>query len=336
LFIKAETVMSESRLPIHPYAELFPPMSSPEFDRLCGDILRHGLQEAIVIHEGQVLEGRHRYLACLAKGVPPCFRPYAGECGSPLAFVVAKNLHRRHLTESQRSWAAAHFKPLFEEEARQRQRAGLKQGNQPPVGPNLAQREENVSNGRSAQKAAQLMKVSGNSVKAADKVKKQGVPQLIDALTAGKLPVSAAARIARLPAEQQQAVVARIESGLKPKQALAQVQNTFAKDPAAWVDDDGHPLPEGVIPAFRQRDELRTLCRRIEAFARKVKEVGDSPVGVHLDFQRVLNALESARHALWAAQPAIVCLHDGSRCDVCRGHGWLPAGTRQNSAGQRT
>jgi hypothetical protein len=41
--------MSESRLPIHPYAELFPAMFSPEFDRLCGDILLNGLQEAIVI-----------------------------------------------------------------------------------------------------------------------------------------------------------------------------------------------------------------------------------------------------------------------------------------------
>ena len=30
--------MSETRLPIHPYAELFPPMVHPEFDRLCGDI----------------------------------------------------------------------------------------------------------------------------------------------------------------------------------------------------------------------------------------------------------------------------------------------------------
>jgi hypothetical protein len=125
--------MSESRLPIHPYAELFPQMFSPEFDRLCGDILLNGLQEEIVIHEGQILEGRHRYLACLAKHVTPRFRPYAGECGSPLAFVVSKNLHRRHLTESQRALVAARLKPLFEEEARQRQLAFLKRGDKTPV-----------------------------------------------------------------------------------------------------------------------------------------------------------------------------------------------------------
>ena len=61
--------MSESRLPIHPYAEIFPPMSSPEFDGFCGDILQKGLQEPIVLHEGKVLDGWHRYLACLVEGV---------------------------------------------------------------------------------------------------------------------------------------------------------------------------------------------------------------------------------------------------------------------------
>jgi ParB-like chromosome segregation protein Spo0J len=95
--------MSEQRLPIHPYAELFPPLTSPEFGRLCDDIEQNGLLEEIVIHAGQVLDGRNRYLACLARGVTPRFRPYTGECGSPLAFVVARNLHRRHLSESQRA-----------------------------------------------------------------------------------------------------------------------------------------------------------------------------------------------------------------------------------------
>jgi hypothetical protein len=171
------------------------------------------------------------------------------------------------------------------------------------------------------------MKVSDFSVRAADKVKKQGVPQLVDALAAGKVSVSAATRIARLPAEQQQAVVAGIESGLKPKQALAQVQDKFTNDPAGCVDDEGRPLPEGIIPAFRQREEFRTLCRRIEALCQAVERLAATPAGVHLEVQRVLTSLETARHALWAAQPARLCAHhagEESHCDLCRGHGWLP------------
>jgi hypothetical protein len=245
--------MSESRLTIHPYAELFPPMSSPEFDRLCGDIQLHGLQEEIVVHDGQVLEGRHRYLACLAKGGPPRFRPYAGECGSPLAFVIARNVHRRHLSESQRALLAARLRPLFEEVARQRRLASLNQGSQPPVPLNLAERGNREPKGESAEQAGEMLKVSRCSVRAADKVRRQGVPALVDALAGGKVSVSAAVRIAALPPEQQQAVVGSIESGLKPKQALAQVQGQRANDPVDAVDDEGRPLPAGVLPVFRQR-----------------------------------------------------------------------------------
>ena len=56
------------------------------------------------------------------------FRPYAGECGSPLAFVVDKNLNRCPMTESQRAVLATKPKSLFEEEAQLRQRAGRKAG----------------------------------------------------------------------------------------------------------------------------------------------------------------------------------------------------------------
>src|SRR5439155_6376776 len=131
--------------------------------------------------------------------------------------------------------------------------AALKRGTEVPVPENSREREKQGRAAESAQQAAALMKVSDFSVRAADKVKKQGVPQLVNALAAGKVAVSAAARIAGLPTEQQQAVVAAIESGLKPKQALAQVKDPIANDPAAWVDDDGRPLPDGVIPASLQR-----------------------------------------------------------------------------------
>ena len=113
------------------------------------------------------------------------------------------------------------------------------------------------------------MNVSRSSVWAADTVKKHGVPQLVDALAAGKVSVSAAARIAKLPAEQQEAVVKAIAGGLKPKQALAQVLSTSANDQAAIVDDDGKPLPEAVMPAFRQREQVRDCAAASTLSARR-------------------------------------------------------------------
>jgi len=395
--------MSEGRLPFHPYAELFPRMTNAEFEGLCGDIARKGLLEEIIRYEGKILEGRERYVACERKKVPPRFREYAGECGSPLEFVVSKNLHRRHLTEGQRALVAARLRPHFQEEARQRQLATLKKGSQSPVTPSLEEREKQPKNaeaaeagtqpsvppsleerekqpkngkaaeasqppvtpsleerekqpknaeatetgspppvtpsleergkrpksGETAEQAAVLMKVSRSSVYAAETVKKRGISQLVNALAAGKVSVSAAARIARLPAEQQQAVVAGIESGLKATQALAQVQETLANGQAGSVDDDGRPLPEKVIPAFRQRKQLESLCRRLKAISAEVEQLRDSPVGIHLDVQGVLTCLEAARKALSGAQPARLCPHESanaSGCEACRGSGWLPSG----------
>ena len=317
--------MSEERLPVHPYAELFPLMQHPDFDALRGHIATNGLQEEIVLYEGQILDGRNRYLACLAGGVAPRFRAYAGECGSPLAFVVAKNVRRRHLTESQRALLAARLKPLFEEEAHERRRACLRQGSQSPVPENSPERGKHGENAESAQKAAEMMHVSDFSVKAADKVKKQGVPALVAAVQAGKIAVSAAARIARLPPEQQQEVVAGIEGGLKPKQALAQVKMNQA-EPAAAVDDAGLPLPEQAVGAFRARKDLQALVRHLEAGAQALERLAPSAVGVYLDAPGVQEHLKQAIHKVLTAAPAHVCPACQGRqpaCTLCRGHGWV-------------
>jgi len=320
--------MSETRLPIHPYAELFPPMGHPEFDRLCGDIAVNGLQEPIVLHEGKVLEGRNRYLACLARRVPPYFREYAGECGSPLAFIVARNLYRRHLTESQRALVGAKLKPLFEEEARQRRLAGLKRGDTVPVPTNLMEREKLENNAESAHKAAELMKVSATSVRAADKVQKQGVPELVEAVAAARLAVSAAARIAGLPAEQQRQVLLQVQSGVKPTEALARITQARPEQTAELLDEGGLAVPEPAVPAFQQRKPLRALCRKLQILEDAIPRLAQSPIGMRLDTERVVALLQDARRELLRALPAHVC--PGCRgtetsCNLCHGHGWVTA-----------
>lgn len=113
----------------HPIAKLFPMMDEAQLHKLSQDIARNGLREPLLLHEGKLLDGRNRWAACeKAKQAPRWahFDPKIhGE--SPLAFVMSKNLERRHLTASQRSAIAAEALPLFEKEARERQKAGGKQ-----------------------------------------------------------------------------------------------------------------------------------------------------------------------------------------------------------------
>ena len=75
-----------------------------------------------------------------------------------------------------RALVAARLKPLFEEEARLRQAAGLRRGSDLPVTQNSGSREKHEKNRTSAPKAGELMKVSAFRVRAADKAQKQGQP----------------------------------------------------------------------------------------------------------------------------------------------------------------
>lgn len=93
-----------SELKQHPLSAAFPAMSGDDFAALVEDIKANGQREPVMIHEGMVLDGWHRYRACLQIGVKPQQFTFPAD-KDPVAFVLSHNLHRRHLTPSQRAAA---------------------------------------------------------------------------------------------------------------------------------------------------------------------------------------------------------------------------------------
>jgi ParB-like chromosome segregation protein Spo0J len=159
----------------HPLADVFPLLRGEAFQALVADIKAHGLLEPILVDaQDRILEGRNRYLACLEAGVEPRFVEWQG-AGSPLAMVLSRNLHRRHLNESQRALVAARLARLL---AAERGRcANLHTAEFP----------------KSRDQAAAMTNVSPRLVASAIKVLRQGNEQLIAAVESGDLTVSAAA-----------------------------------------------------------------------------------------------------------------------------------------------
>ncbi len=175
----------------HPVAEIFPLMAGPAFDELVADIGAHGLREPIWLHQdGRIIDGRNRYRACLAVGAQPDFRPYEGDDADLVPFVLSLNLHRRHLSESQRASVAARVAVL-------------------PVGSNQhgSANLQSLPVGR----AAELLNVSERSVATAKKIHSAGAPELIAAVDSGDVSLNAAADISTRPVEEQREIVARGE-----------------------------------------------------------------------------------------------------------------------------
>ena len=94
---------------LHPLVSEFPEMPADHFAELVEDIKANKgkLRDRIVIHEGKILDGRHRAQALEILGIPLSdgnSRDFFPEReGTPEAYVISKNFHRRHLTVGQRA-----------------------------------------------------------------------------------------------------------------------------------------------------------------------------------------------------------------------------------------
>jgi len=92
----------------HKLCNAFPPMSDSEFAELCESIETSGQREPIVLFGTDIMDGKHRYLACQKLGIRPVTRHWdVRKDGQSLAqFVWDRNGMRRNLTPSQRAAAA--------------------------------------------------------------------------------------------------------------------------------------------------------------------------------------------------------------------------------------
>jgi ParB-like chromosome segregation protein Spo0J len=213
-------------LTAHPAANIFPLMDGAEFAALVADIKAHGLHDPVVLYEGQILDGRNRYRACeqanvVAKTVE--WSPWDGE--SPVDYVLSRNLHRRHLNESQRAMVAAKALPLYEAEAHARMVATQNNDAARAASANLrgqgcsGEAEQpspsakragvtGTERGKASERAAAAANVSPRTVESAKAVLDKGSKELIALAETGVVAVSAAAHVATLPAAEQAAVVA--------------------------------------------------------------------------------------------------------------------------------
>ena len=193
--------------PVHPVASLFPMIDDDALNALAEDIKKSGQREPIIvayldeamIDEPVVIDGRNRHAACKLAGIEPEFKFVMSLNDRELSpqviadWIISHNLHRRHLTTSQKAMVGQGYLNYLKEEAKKRQLSTLKQNATDSVGRKSAQREVDNYSTRSAVQAGKLVGVSKDSIRDADFVV-QNDPDLAQQVRDSKVTVSAAAK----------------------------------------------------------------------------------------------------------------------------------------------
>ena len=196
----------------HRFASAFPLLDSEQLGTLADDIREHGQREPIRTYGGEVLDGRNRFLACEALGVDPWMVESDAQTDeAALAESISCNLHRRHLTTSQRAMVGVMLEPMFAELAKARQ--VRKPADSVPA-------EMPEQNREAREDAAEAVNVSPRSIQNAKRVTEHGTPELQAAVVAGGFPVTTAADAARLEPDEQREILAAVDAGEKPAAAV--------------------------------------------------------------------------------------------------------------------
>jgi len=209
----------------HPAADLFPMLDDARLTELAEDIKARGLLDPIVLHDGMILDGRNRDGACEKAGVAPRYVEWDGKGGSPVLFVLSRNLQRRDLTPSQRAVIGAAGLEMDEAEGRARKaEAGRSAAPGKPAdqekhvapGPHVSPGHESASSASqsspgekkrgplSRDKAAAKVGASGRQVARAKRVK-QADATLFEAVRLGERTLKSAEHEVRQREKQEQA-----------------------------------------------------------------------------------------------------------------------------------
>ena len=124
----------------------------------------------VVLLKDEILDGRNRYRACTKISVEPKYKQFEGD--DPLAFVLSENLHRRHLTISQRAALAVEVANMTQSDAAHN--TNVKLG-----------RSDEIVQAISNKEASELFQVGTTSIKEAKAIKRDA-PERFEELRKGE------------------------------------------------------------------------------------------------------------------------------------------------------
>jgi ParB-like chromosome segregation protein Spo0J len=280
----------------HELADLFPMMSDLEISDMSKDIKANGQRNPIVIHEGKILDGRNRYAACVMADIDPIEVPFKGK--DALSYVLSTNLHRRHLSTSQRAMVAANIANL-----------------------NLGEKSDSskeLSHVTQAE-AAEKLNVSLASVKRAKDIQDSDKALAKD-ISSGKITLGAAQKVIKAQEE---------EMPFDPDIDVAKLNKESFKK-SKIEDDFGAEIPKALHELWAKREQVKGWVGRLQEIRREIakewelrnKLLTGKKTRNPLSFNSVDASLASSITDIKAAYPRHLCpVCNGGGCDYCAGIG---------------
>jgi N6-adenosine-specific RNA methylase IME4/ParB-like chromosome segregation protein Spo0J len=227
-------------LPVYtldPCCHDFPPMQHDEFTALKDSIALNGQKEPILVWQGKVVDGRHRYQACIDLGLAPLVHVLDAATTYEVVKSTAylKNVNRRHLTTGQRAMLAA---PLATRSPGQTTNDKAAAGNK--------------ALGLTQLDAGKLFAVSRDAVQKAAQILKDADPALIEEVRTGSCNLNSAVeslksksakgvRAFLTPAER---AALKLAAGVKAQ--LSEESRTKRLTKQAAISQKNMALPTGI------------------------------------------------------------------------------------------
>jgi len=176
------------------FEKLIPALSSDEFEQLEKNILADGCREPLVVWNGFLLDGHHRFSICLKHGIP--FKIVAPERDlkddlDARIWIVENQFGRRNLIDFVKATLALELKKLYQERAKKTRLGNLKQFNDQAhteCNPDHTRYKTDAEKNRDRvdAKIGKYVGVSAIQIRRTEKILEKGNPEDIAKLKSGE------------------------------------------------------------------------------------------------------------------------------------------------------
>lgn len=246
------------------------PLTADEHDALERSLLAEGCRDALVLWGNVLVDGHNRYGICRKHGIP--FQTVQNTRFQSMQdvhlWMIEQHLGRRSVSDFQRGVLALRKRAIVEarHRAEQEQLRRESEGEAPLAAATEGPADADLPPWEPAPKLsraelAREAKLSASQVTLIEKISAQAAQEVIEAVKAGEISLSAAAVVASLPEEEQRAAAQGGKSQLK--EAARRVRESRRKPRPAAAEDAAQPPQDLPAQASGDAGEVEALRQRV-------------------------------------------------------------------------